>query len=378
MHVFARLLTPLVLATTLFACSSGGGRSGFDTDEGSQTAESPKPDGGGGTFAPGSDAGGDDATCAAVTAKPEAPQVDVIFVIDDSASMTAEMTQVKQNVNAFAAKIGQSGLDYRVLFLVKRATSPTQTGNVICVPPPLGGPNCTDNPPRFFHVNQDVQSNDSLSLILSTYDSSNPSVAWASHLRQAAFKVFIEVSDDGGYDMAAQSFDDQLLAKGPSGMFGTAQKRNYAFHAICGWDPSTAPPSATKCATADHSGQSYQSLALLTGGLIDSVCKTDYSSVLDHLAQGISSRLACELGYPTSVATDPKKVVVQMTPSGGAPSALTQVVDASHCNVVQDGWYYDDPSHPSKIELCPSTCDTANKTSGTIDALVGCSAPSPR
>ena len=136
------------------------------------------------------------ATCAASVAEVAKAKVDILFVIDDSGSMNAEMVQIKTNVNSFAQKIGMSGLDYRVIFIVKKATSPTQTGNVICVPAPLAGANCADNPPLFWHINQDVQSRDSLTLILSTYDSANAALAWNKHLRPEAYKVFIEVTDD--------------------------------------------------------------------------------------------------------------------------------------------------------------------------------------
>jgi hypothetical protein len=362
-------------------CSSAAPHSGFDGNDPNADPQAattdPQADSGSGSFQQGGDAGANDTTCAATTAQPEKPKVDIIFVIDDSASMNAEMNQVRTNANAFAAKIGQSGLDYRVVFIVKRATSPSQAGNVICVPPPLGGANCADGP-LFRHVNQDVQSNNSLALVLSTYDDPNPQIAWQSFLRFEAFKVFVEVSDDGGYDMAHTTFDQELLAKPPAGMFGTAQQRKYMFHAICGWSTGTTPPSATKCATADHAGVTYQSLAMLTGGIIDSVCKTDYSGVLDNLAKGIASKLACDLGYPKGQASDPTKVVVQSTPPSGAATKLTQVTDASKCGAVADAWYYDDPSAPTKIVLCPSTCDAAAAGGNRIDALVGCKAPPPK
>ena len=64
-----------------------------------------------------------------------APPADILLVIDDSGSMTEEMTQIKTNVNTFASKIGGVGLDYVVIFIVKKGTS----GNTICVPPPLAG-----------------------------------------------------------------------------------------------------------------------------------------------------------------------------------------------------------------------------------------------
>jgi hypothetical protein len=106
---------------------------------------------------------------------------------------------------------------------------------------------------------------------------------------------------------------------------------------------------------------------------------TDYSSVLDNIAKGIVDRLGCELGYPGVGTTDPTKVVVRYTSSGAPAANLTQLTDVAKCAQVEDGWYYDDPTKPSKIVLCPSMCGTANASPGTkIEALVGCQAPAPR
>jgi hypothetical protein len=123
----------------------------------------------------------------------------------------------------------------------------------------------------------------------------------------------------------------------------------------------------------------YQKLALLTGGIIDSVCKTDYSGVLDNIGKGIVDRLACELGYPTGQAADPTKVQVRLTPPGGTPKKLTQVTDASKCAANLDGWYYDDAAKPQKIILCKSICEEANGVQGSkIEALVGCRGEGPK
>lgn len=323
----------------------------------------------------GTSGGEGDPTCAGSVAQTAKPKVDIIFVIDNSGSMDGEMAQVQANVNTFVQKIGKSGLDYNVVFIVKK----TGSGNKICVPEPLAGPGCADKAPNFHHVDQDVQSSNSLSLTLSTYDSPNAALAWNKYLRMDAFKVFVEVSDDGRSDQVHTTFDSALIAKG-AGQFGTAAKRNYMFHAICGWAEGTQFTDTGKCSTADGAGLEYRRLATLTGGIIDSVCKTDYSGVLDNIGKGIVERLACELGYPTADAADPTKVQVRLTPAGGgAPQTLVQVTDVTKCDANPTGWYYDDPAKPQKIILCKSICDTANGDQGSkIEALVGCRGSGPK
>jgi hypothetical protein len=249
----------------------------------------PPPAGSSGGFAT-NDAG--DPSCAATVAKTQKGKVDIIFVIDDSGSMTEEMNQIKANVNAFASKIGGVGLDYTVTFIVKRAMSPADTGNVICVPPPLAAADCQDNPPRFHHVDHDVLSHNSLDLILTTYEP-----VWRDYLRMEATKVFIEVSDDES-DLDSDVFDVALLAKSPAGMFGTAAARNYIFHSIISKPFASKAPTREICPSSAGTSFQYQELSLLTNGIMDEVCKTDYSTVLDNIAGGIVDRLCMRAHLP--------------------------------------------------------------------------------
>lgn len=338
--------------------ASGGDDPAFGTDDGTGSGTNSDP------------------SCAATRAPTSKGSVDIVFVIDNSGSMGDEIKQVTQNVNTFAQTIGQSGLDYRVIFISASAPKPGEFwgGSVatVCAPAPLAGANCGDNPPLFFQINELIGSHDSLRVVLSTYPQ------WQGHLRPESTKVFVEVTDDES-KLSAESFDQQLLAKTPADMFGTAEKRQYVFHSIVSKPSGATAPSSSVCSTAAGTSLEYQKLSLLTGGIVDEVCKTDYSAVLGNLAKGINERLGCELTYPTAQAADPKKVVVSFETPGGSTKHLTQVTDASKCGLVDDGWYYDDDAKPTKILLCPTMCTTAAQTPGaTIEALVGCKAPEPR
>jgi hypothetical protein len=366
----------LVAVLVSAACGSSGDDAGGASGGASSSSGSSGFGGSSGASGGEGSSGGDD-HCAATVAKTEKAKVDIIFVIDDSGSMNGEMNQIKTNVNSFASKIGSVGLDYHVIFITRRATSPSQTGNVICVPTPLAGANCADNLPTFAHVNQSVASTNSLSLILSTYDNKDPALAWNKHLRPEATKVFVEVTDDRS-TLAYTDFDSQLLAKPPAGMFGTATSRKYIFHSIVSKPFAEPVPSTKICSGAAGPSVDYQNLSTLTGGLIDEVCKTDYSGVLDNMAKNVVDKLGCELTYPSAAAADPTKLVVQFTPTGGAATSLKQVTDSSKCASVTDGWYYDDNAKPTRIILCPTMCATANAGAGSkIEALVGCKAPDP-
>lgn len=85
--------------------------------------------------------------------------------------------------------------------------------------------------------------------------------------------------------------------------------------------------------------------------------------------------IACEIAMPTPTdgsTVVPDQVNVQFTPSGGQPSTIGNVPTQADCGA-NGGWYYDNPTHPTKILLCPSTCDSVQGDDGAkLDILLGC------
>jgi hypothetical protein len=86
--------------------------------------------------------------------------------------------------------------------------------------------------------------------------------------------------------------------------------------------------------------------------------------------------LGCQYKTPIpqgGAAFDPTKVNVQFTPLGSTPTTIRHVHDASQCNPTDGGWYYDNPSAPTQIILCDSTCGGINAGSGaTVEIVLGC------
>ena len=162
-------------------------------------------------------------------------------------------------------------------------------------------------------------------------------------------------------------------------MFGDETKRKYVHNTIWGWvypggsatDPADGGGCRTDYADSDYNfaqspGEQQQKLAQLTGGIVDSICKSDWSAVLGNLADHVVSTPGCI-------------VLVQYTPAGGAPQELTRVTDVSKCDQFDDGWYYDDNDSPTKVILCSSSRATIGSSdTGQVDLLVGCKAPPPK
>ncbi|MBM4359203.1 MAG: hypothetical protein FJ096_13945 [Deltaproteobacteria bacterium] len=355
---------PTTTTTTVTASTGAGGATASSSAMMSASSSGGAPDFG---YDP-SGSGGSGPSCAATEVKGKKPPVDIIFAVDTSGSMSEEIAQVKANINgSFAAVLGAGDLDYRVVMVATKGTSTLQ----VCVAEPLGGPNCGSNLPLFRSVPQSVASTNALSLLLSTYDSATVSLNWSSFVRPEATKAFIVVTDDNS-STAAATFDTQLLAKAPAGMFGTAQKRKYVMYGIIGIDKNNP---ALKCGTAVNNGSVYQTLVTLTGGAQFSECETDYSPIFKSIANKVVAKLSC--GYtlpkndPNGQAIDSEKVVVKLVDAMNQTTTFTKVGDASKC--VGNEWYYEDNLNPEKIVLCPSACTTVQNTTGAqIKIDVGC------
>jgi Mg-chelatase subunit ChlD len=91
--------------------------------------------------------------------------------------------------------------------------------------------------------------------------------------------------------------------------------------------------------------------------------------------------VACEYVIPTPEAgvIDPDKVNVQYTPgSGGTPVIWPKVADINACPPTGDGWYYDNPTSPTKVILCPNTCTQVKQDSNAeVSVLFGCKSVGP-
>ena len=338
------------------------------------------------------DACGLDAYTAVIDNKP----VDIIFVIDNSSSMDDELDAVERNINEnFAMIIGVSGIDYRVI-MVSSHVAPED--NHICISTPLSGTDCMPPPgapvngERFFHYDVGVNSRDSFRVFLDTYTSPDmhgfaPN-GWSEWLRLEAFKVIIEVTDDGseenlpdGSPPSAVNFDEALLGLNPP-QFGVPGNRNYVFHAIAGLEandpadepyPPTAPLVEDTCGSARDEGLAYQRLSIVTGGLRYPVCEFDsYDAVFTEAARGIirQARLTCDLtipGVPDGETADPSSLALQWTPDPGAAAINVPRRDPNQCT----GTGFTVVGNT--IRLCDDLCAEAEASeTGQLQVLVGC------
>ncbi len=306
-----------------------------------------------GTSTPG-DSGFQGCADTRVDAENKPGKVNVVWVIDTSGSMNDEAAQVQQNMNRFAQQIVGAGLsDYRVVVV--------STRRFVNVPDPLGSDNT-----HFLHIEQNVGSDAPLEQLL------NRLPDYKAFLIPDAVTHFVAVTDDES-DLTGANFVTQMTTQLGSD--------NFHLNAIA------SPPGESSVipvlnipigactgpyGSASGAGQAYWDAAMQTRGLTFSICSGDWSGLFDQLAEGISESAAvpCSLQLPaepgsatTSLDYDKVNVVL-------GTDALPRVANEGACGS-KAGWYYDDPTTPTGIQLCPSSCDAASNGS-SLQVALGC------
>jgi hypothetical protein len=112
-----------------------------------------------------------------------------------------------------------------------------------------------------------------------------------------------------------------------------------------------------------------------TEGIFISDGATAKQDLLNALAAIRGSILDCDFELPKAsngMQVDPTKVNVKYTPAGGTQMTLGRVPDAAGCGTAP-GWYYDNALNPTRILLCPASCNSASvEVDATLEVLLGC------
>ncbi len=89
----------------------------------------------------------------------------------------------------------------------------------------------------------------------------------------------------------------------------------------------------------------------------------------------VTSTLPCEWAIPKpdkGATFDKNRVNVKYSVSGAAHK-LGNVATQPDCASASGGWYYDDPSAPTRILACPDTCTVLQSTPDvSVSVVIGC------
>ena len=294
----------------------------------------------------------DEEQCAAITEMAEASKspVDIVWIVDGSASMLDETVAVQQNITNFANAISMAGIDHHVVML--------STGD-IAAGTPLGM-----DPDHYLYVPALVGSNDALQQLIDLYPS------YATFLRPNAALHFVVVTDDESF-LPAEDFKAQMeMVAG----------KKFIFHAIAS-ESVNGLPCVGACGLpvvcgGFAPGVQYYALADATGGQKISICTEDWSMVFAPLQAAViaSAPLPCDYPIPAppdGQMLDAEKVNLAFLPADASdqqvfPRAAAEDQCADHL-----AWFYDDPARPQLIRMCPAACSAVG-AGGTVQIELGC------
>jgi hypothetical protein len=348
-----------------------------------------------------------DAACAAAsaTARVERLPVDIVWMIDNSSSMAPAIEEVQDGLNDFATLVASRDLDYRVIMLSLRGVGETTLGGSrryrVCIPPPLAGDGSCGDGERFFHRSVDVRSTQPFEQFLGTLGQTSGyaegqergSPPWRDLLRAEASKTLVFVSDDDSR-LAPDSFERFPGGRNPfnsnelppgildaswGGLFD-----DYLLSAIYGWGSEVDP--STRCVFSDGSmpasaGPNYTTLVTRTGGVRAQICdgSAAWGPFFDAVATAVdrSSRVDCAIEIPPppeGVFFDPMRINVFVR-EDDASTGVGRVAGPDACDATRGGWHYDDEGAPTRVVLCPVSCEQVQPAVGvvrSVDVQFGC------
>ncbi|MCB9636142.1 MAG: hypothetical protein H6721_28865 [Sandaracinus sp.] len=348
-----------------------------------------------------------DAACAAASsmASVERLPVDIVWMIDNSSSMEPAIEEVQRGLNAFATLVAGRDLDYRVIMLSLRGVGSTSLGGStryqVCIPPPLAGDSSCGDGTRFFHRSVDVRSTQLFEQFLGTLGQtsgyaegqSRGSPPWRDLLRPEATKTLVFVSDDDSrlapdsferFPGGSNPFNSNTLPPGILDASWSGLFEDYVFSGIYGWG-STADPS-TRCTFSDGSmpssaGPNYSTLVLRTGGVRAQICDgpAAWSPFFDAVATAVdrTSRVDCALEIPPPPDGgffDPMRINVFVR-EGETSTRIGRVSGPGACDPTRGGWHYDDEGAPTRVVLCPVSCEQVQPSAGVdrgVEVQFGC------
>jgi hypothetical protein len=364
--IVRRILTALVVASILVACQSpdamlGGSHRVSTLGEGNEPNDTPgQDDAGKANGEPGSAGSVRPASaCAAFTSAATRPPAYLVFVYGRSLGMndpigdTTKWAACKTAFGSFFADPASAGIQASLTFFPKdSASSADACSNTTYATPEVtmrALPDATAYAGAF-------AAGVSKSSGIPTLAAEQGAIAYALQLKAGPAhdgKIAIVLVTDGD----PQSCDgNDVTAVATSA--AAAAAANIPTHVI------GIGEGLTNLKTIASAGGTTP---ILVGTGSASRLKADLASAVRSIA---TAELGCEYGLPAPPAgtsLDVNAVNVDFTASGETQKTLTYSANCGDAN----GWHYDSTSNPTKIVLCPGTCNMLG-AEGKVDVVFGC------
>jgi uncharacterized protein YegL len=292
--------------------------------------------------------------CTSISAAAERVQLDMIFLIDRSGSMSgAKWNGTKSALSTFfndpaSAKIG-AGLVYFPNY--KAEPCIPEDYQTLTVPIDI-------LPGNAFELTNSMPA-DATGGTTPTWGALKGVLAAATAYQDMhpTHKVIVVIATDGDPNACGTTTIDDIAALAKS-----ARNYNGVLTYVIGVEGSIIT-NLDKIAAAGGTDAAYD------------VTK-DITQFSAKMAEIRGKALGCEFELPPppdGSMLDEDKVNFSYTPKGsGMPKLLLRADDLADCNGMP-GWYYDYNPAPTKIILCPASCTTVQADSkAKVEALFGC------
>ncbi|MBI4706291.1 MAG: VWA domain-containing protein [Deltaproteobacteria bacterium] len=365
----------MLAAAGVHGCSAGAGppgaapsgAGGFGSGSGG-AAGSSSSGGAGGSGGELLDAGvGDgpdpDAACALLTHDAKALPLSLYVMLDKSASMSGNKWEAaKAGLKAFVEDPASAGLRVALKFFPRPPDAvPACDQQAYAVPSvPFG--ELPDHAPA---IESGIEAETPNGLSTPTY----PALG-------GAILKGIELAKNNPGETSAVLLVTDGKPQGPAPTCGGVDPEDtQVIAALAAKGAGYAPPVYTFVIGLPGVDHDFADTVAAAGGSGSAVL-VDADNVLqgfqDALTEVRVKALPCEYEIPELVAGGEvayDHVNVLLTLGGGAPQIVPQTEDCGG----KGGWYYDDPVQPTKLLLCPATCQLAKgDTEAKIQILLGC------
>ena len=234
------------------------------------------------------------------------PKTDVIWIIDNSGSMSDKQDFLGQNAHTFINKATATGNDFQVAVIPIEWSGTADTGFPHKADSSSAYPGADINPGEFFGKPQvirptDANPGDELeknfkigNCCADTAESgleagkaaltnpliSDPSKPNSTFVRPDAKLALIVLSDeeDQGASQSVQYYTDLFQQ-----LKGAKNTQLFAFHAIVGDVPDGCQATVGGVTIAAEAGKRYQEAVTRTSGIFRSICSTDWGKIADDI-----------------------------------------------------------------------------------------------
>ena len=214
-----------------------------------------------------------------------APQVDVLFIVDDSGSMAEEQLNLGANLSAFLTVAIQQGIDYHIAVTTTDTSASGERGRFV---PLVGDPSAriitpqTPNPSMAFRTNTNVGvlgSGTERGLEAVYLALSDPLINThnGGFLRSSAALAVIFVSDEPDSSSRPVSFYENFLRN----IKGFQNTSMFSASAVVG---ITNPRCNSPDGRADYAPR-YIEVARNSGGVVESICGANWGRALGNIGR---------------------------------------------------------------------------------------------